>query len=49
MFFSEHTGNVEVVKDDEIMTIYFPIQPVTGFLTGTTQNLFLRTVNRESN
>lgn len=49
MFFSDHTGNVEVVKDDEIMTIYFPIQPVTGFLTGTTQNLFLRTVNRESN
>ena len=31
------------------MTIYFPIQPVTRFLTETTQAEFARKVNRESN
>jgi len=32
-FFKLNTGNVEVSKDNEIMTIYFPIQPKTKFLT----------------
>ena len=31
------------------MTIYFPIQPVSAFLTPVTQLSFIRTVNRESN
>ena len=48
-FFQQNTGNVEVQKDNDIMTIYFPIQPVTRFLTATTQALFTRTVTRESN
>lgn len=49
MFFKYHTGNVEVLKDNDIMTIYFPIQPVTRFLTDTTKTKFMRIVNRESN
>jgi hypothetical protein len=49
MFFKYHTGNVEVQKDNDIMTIYFPIQPVTRFLTDTTKSKFMRIVNRESN
>ena len=48
-FFSKNTGNVEVQKDDEIMTIYFPIQPITHFLTVTTKDKFDETVNRTSN
>ena len=48
-FFQANTGNVEVQKDNDIMTIYFPIQPVTSFLTDGTRDQFLRTVNRESN
>lgn len=39
-FFQENTGNVEVQKDNDIMTIYFPIQPVTIFLTDTTKDNF---------
>jgi hypothetical protein len=39
-FFQSNTGNVEVLKDDETLTIYFPIQPVTRFLTATTQERF---------
>lgn len=35
-FFQSNTGNVEVLKDEETLTIYFPIQPVTRFLTATT-------------
>ena len=31
------------------MTIYFPIQPVSKFLTLTTKDTFMRTVNRQSN
>ena len=31
------------------MTIYFPIQPVSAYLTIKTQNMFIRTVKRESN
>ena len=48
-FFSKNTGNVEVQKDDEIMTIYFPIQPITHFLTPTTKDKFDETVDRASN
>lgn len=48
-FFQSNTGNVEVQKADETLTIYFPIQPVTRFLTATTQERFQRTVPRESN
>lgn len=31
------------------MTIYFPIQPVSAFLTPKSQENFIRSVNRESN
>lgn len=31
------------------MTIYFPIQPITQFLTTTTKDKFEETVSRESN
>lgn len=48
-FFEQNTGNVEIQKDGEIMTIYFPIQPVSKFLTITTKETFMRTVNRQSN
>jgi hypothetical protein len=47
-FFKKNTGNVEVIKNMEIMTIYFPIQPVAWYLTSFTKNYFNRTVNRES-
>lgn len=49
LFFKYHTGNVEIQKENDIMTIYFPIQPVTRFLTETTKEKFMRIVNRESN
>lgn len=39
-FFQGNTGNVEVQKEDETLTIYFPIQPVTRFLTATTRERF---------
>jgi hypothetical protein len=38
-----------VLKDKDIMTIYFPIQPVTYFLTASSKNDFNLKVNRESN
>lgn len=47
-FFAGNTGNVEVLKEKEIMTIYFPIQPVAWFLTENTKEVFNRTVERES-
>ena len=47
-FFARNTGNVEVIKEGEVMTIYFPIQPVAHFLTEQTKNVFDRTVDRES-
>jgi len=48
-FFKRNTGNVEVHKDDEVMTIYFPIHPVSHFLTQGTMNNFNQYVCRESN
>ena len=48
-FFLQNTGNVEIQKDNEIMTIYFPIQPITHFLTPKTKELFDNNVSRESN
>ena len=48
-FFKENTGNVEVTKDNDIMTIYFPIRPVTHYLTPNTKSDFVLTVNRDSN
>jgi hypothetical protein len=48
-FFKRNTGNVEIIKDNEVMTIYFPIHPVSHFLTQGTINKFILNVNRESN
>ena len=48
-FFLKNTGNVEIQKDNEIMTIYFPIQPITHFLTPKTKETFDNNVSRESN
>jgi len=49
-FFKENTGNVEVLlKDEEVITIYFPVHPVCNFLTGETKKTFEQTVKRESN
>lgn len=31
-FFREHTGRIEVVIDDELQRVYFPVQPVCTFL-----------------
>jgi hypothetical protein len=47
-FFKRNTGNVEVHKDNEVITIYFPIHPVSHFLTIDTIERFNLTVNRES-
>jgi len=48
-FFIRNMGNVEIQKDNEIMTIYFPVHPVSHFLTMETQVNFNLKVNRESN
>jgi hypothetical protein len=48
-FFKFNTGNVEILKDDEIMTICFPIQPVSRFLTEKSKEDFMRTCSRASN
>lgn len=48
-FFLFNTGHVEILKDDEIMTICFPIQPVSRFLTEKSQDDFMRTCSRASN
>ncbi len=48
-FFQTNTGNIEIQKDGEIMTLFFPIQPVTRFLSERTKIKFLREVERQSN
>ena len=48
-FFKYNTGNVEIIKEDDIMTINFPIQPVSRYLTEKSKNDFMRTCSRASN
>jgi len=48
-FFLYNTGHVEIQKDNKIMTIYFPIQPISHFLTQKTKETFDMNVDRESN
>jgi len=34
---------------DDLMRLYFPIQPVCNFLSPATKTIFLEKVNRENN
>ena len=40
-FFQRYTGHIEIAKGEEVMTVYFPIQPVTDYLTPTTKLAFI--------
>jgi hypothetical protein len=48
-FFKTNTGNIEINIGNELNTVYFPVQPVTTFLTEATKDRFSREVSRESN
>jgi hypothetical protein len=44
-FFKSNTGNVEINISNELTSVYFPVQPVTTFLTEITKDRFSRQVS----
>ena len=47
-FFRKNTGNVEILKDGDIMCLYFPVHPICDHLTPGTISNFDEKVNRKS-
>jgi len=40
LFFKMNTGHIEIQKEGEVMTVYFPIQPMTRRLSDVTKEIF---------
>ena len=44
-FFKENTGNIEMVKKNDLIEIFFPIQPVCRKMLKSSKDKFQQTVN----
>jgi hypothetical protein len=47
-FFKMHTGRIEVIKDDVLTRLYFPIQPVCKHISEDSKEDLMLSVNRDS-
>lgn len=47
-FFRRNVGNIEIVFNEKLLKVYFPIHSVCRYLTENTQKDFMMNVNRES-
>lgn len=47
-FFLANIGNIEIMFNDELLRVYFPILPTTRFLSVATRNKLMEEVPRES-
>ena len=47
-FFSYHTGSIEILFNEQLVRVYFPIQPICRMISKTTRQALMRDIPRES-